>query len=146
EIFAAGTLTIANCLVTENQAGAGTTPGFGGGIHLNASGTVSNVTLANNSTVSSSGGGGVWIARTVALQNCVFWQNTAAGGSTEVQQIGGFNAGDSINYSIVQGFSGAFGGTGNTAADPLFVNPGAGDFHLRPGSPGIDSGNAFAVP
>jgi hypothetical protein len=29
---------------------------------------------------------------------------------------------------------------GNSAADPLFVNPGAGDFHVSPGSPAIDAG------
>ena len=31
-------------------------------------------------------------------------------------------------------------GGGNSAADPLFVNPGGGDFHLSAGSPAIDAG------
>jgi hypothetical protein len=154
DIVAASPFGILNCLVTGNQSGAGTTPGLGGGIRVNANGsngTVSNVTFAANSTPSSSGGGGVWVARTVmahtvALQNCVLWQNTAGGGSTEIQQIGGFNAGDTIDYSIVQGLSGALGGTGNLGSDPLFANSSADDFHLAAGSPGIDSGNAFAVP
>jgi hypothetical protein len=35
-------------------------------------------------------------------------------------------------------------GTGNQSADPRFVNPGAGDFHLRAGSPAIDAGAAQA--
>jgi hypothetical protein len=30
---------------------------------------------------------------------------------------------------------------GNLSSDPLFNNPAAGDFHLRPGSPAIDAGN-----
>jgi len=35
-------------------------------------------------------------------------------------------------------------GTGNQSADPRFVNPGAGDYHLRAGSPAIDAGSAQA--
>ena len=31
-------------------------------------------------------------------------------------------------------------GEGNIAANPLFMNPAAGDFSLRPGSPAIDAG------
>ncbi|HEX5925464.1 MAG TPA: choice-of-anchor Q domain-containing protein [Baekduia sp.] len=33
-------------------------------------------------------------------------------------------------------------GTGNQSADPRFVNPGTGDFHLRAGSPAIDAGTS----
>ena len=33
------------------------------------------------------------------------------------------------------------GMNGNISADPLFVNPIAGDYHLRPGSPSIDAGD-----
>jgi hypothetical protein len=33
---------------------------------------------------------------------------------------------------------------GNISADPLFVNPATGDYHLRPGSPSIDTGNNAA--
>ncbi len=34
---------------------------------------------------------------------------------------------------------------GNISADPLFVKPSAGDYHLRPGSPSIDSGDNAAT-
>ena len=36
------------------------------------------------------------------------------------------------------------GMNGNISADPLFVNPSAGDYHLRPGSPSIDTGDNSA--
>ena len=43
-----------------------------------------------------------------------------------------------ISYSNV---SEAWPGTGNGTADPLFTNPAAHDFHLRPGSPALNAGD-----
>jgi len=37
-------------------------------------------------------------------------------------------------------------GTGNISADPLFVNPEGGDYHLRAGSPCVDAGDPAGVP
>jgi hypothetical protein len=42
-----------------------------------------------------------------------------------------------VTYCDVQG---GFPGTGNIDADPVFLDPGSGDFHLDPGSPCIDVG------
>lgn len=45
-------------------------------------------------------------------------------------------------YSDIEG---GFPGEGNLNADPQFVNPATQDFHLQPGSPGINAGtDAFA--
>jgi len=44
-----------------------------------------------------------------------------------------------VTYSNIQG---SYPGEGNIDADPLFVNPVMGDYHLRPGSPCIDAGNS----
>jgi len=60
-----------------------------------------------------------------------------------------------INYSCVQGWTGALGGVGNIGDDPSFVDPlgpdgqpGTADDNLRllSGSPGIDAADNDAVP
>ena len=43
-----------------------------------------------------------------------------------------------VSYSLVPG---GMPGSGNITGDPLFWNPAAEDFHLRPGSPCIDTGD-----
>jgi hypothetical protein len=47
-----------------------------------------------------------------------------------------------VSYSNVQG---GWPGIGNLNADPLFLNPGAGDFRLAAGSPCIDAGHNWAI-
>ncbi len=48
-----------------------------------------------------------------------------------------------ITFSLVEG---GWPGFGNIDADPLFVHPNNGDYHLLPDSPGIDAGDNDAVP
>src|SRR5690606_2027083 len=49
----------------------------------------------------------------------------------------------SITYSDIER---GWAGTGNISADPLLVDPAAGDWRLGPGSPVIDAGNNTAMP
>ena len=83
-------------------------------------------------------GGGIYIANiakaSVRMTNLILWHNK-----------------DDLYYDALRPASrpeysnigdGDFRGlNGNISADPLFVDPENGDFHLRPGSPSIDTGN-----
>ncbi|MFC2021251.1 choice-of-anchor Q domain-containing protein, partial [Chloroflexota bacterium] len=51
-----------------------------------------------------------------------------------------------ISYSDVGWSAGIYPGSGNINADPLFVSPGTGDFHLQSGSPAIDSADNSVAP
>jgi uncharacterized repeat protein (TIGR01451 family)/LPXTG-motif cell wall-anchored protein len=69
------------------------------------------------------------------VTSCIFW-----GDGTEISSSFGT---PQINYCDIQkGYS----GTSNINLDPLFVDSGSGNLHLRPGSPCIDKGSNAAVP
>jgi hypothetical protein len=70
-----------------------------------------------------------------AVTNSIIWGNPTDNGST-IYSIYGLNA----VYSDIEG---GFTGTGNLDIDPQFV---AGDLHLAPGSPCIDSGDNDVLP
>lgn len=144
-----GTLDLVNCEIVGNS-----TPDFGGGVWHNKGciSTIVNCTVARNS--SGALAGGVGFEDGVAnLVNCILWQNTDSSGGGQAAQVGTFNSTTAVNYSIVQALTGSLG-TGNSAADPLFVNvlgtdglPGTedDDLALAPGSPARDSGDNTPV-
>lgn len=142
QISQATDITIKNCLMAANESGVNSLTGTGGALAAAAAQlTMTNVTVVGNSATSPLGGGGISIGGAAAVRNTVLWQNTAGGGSLETQQLLGFDSDDSIEYSRVQGFSGAFGGLANSGADPLFVDLSRGIYHVGNGSSCIDSGN-----
>jgi len=144
---------IANCLVSGNSAG-----GFGGGLFLNSVGPrfLTNIVCVSNTAGGRGGGMFVWGAVDVdRIQNCIAWNNSSSQGNGQNAQIFWDGSTRSINYSCVQGWTGAWGGSGNSGQDPLFVDldgadgiPGTLDDDLRlgAGSPSIDSGNNLALP
>jgi len=79
---------------------------------------------------------------TATVTNSVFWENTAYQGN-EVFNVSSFPA---VTYCDIQLPSGTYEGTGNINADPLFIDPANGNFHLQSGSPCIDAGDNTAVP
>jgi len=101
-----------------------------------ANSTVRNCTFADNEAGTQAGailswGGG----NAVTLQNSIVWANTAP---NEPQLSGGFV----VSYSLVED---GWLGTGNLNADPLFVSPESGDYHLQMGSSALDAGdNGYA--
>lgn len=131
---------ITDCLiagnVSENSNDAGV-ESRGGGL-AGCTGAIVNCTIVNNEAVANAFGsrGGGLINCTGPIANCIIWANIAA---SDAQ----LSATSTPNHSCIQDFAG--GGTGNIAADPLFVNP-ASDHRLRGGSPCIDAGNNIVVP
>jgi hypothetical protein len=113
--------TIQNNTITGNSAALD-----GGGL-FKCDGTIRNNTITGNSAPY---GGGLDDCKGV-IRNCIIWGNSALSGP----QL--WNS-STPTYSCIQGWT--EGGIGNIASDPLFVNAPAGDYHLRPDSPCIDSG------
>ena len=118
-------------LYMTNVLGAGNTGDMA--LHLNGGGMLINVTIANN----PDGPGVLFNAdapQRLDVHNAIIWDN---GDAIHTPSNGTLV----VSHSDLQGNS-AWPGTNNIAADPLFV--GGGDFHLRFGSPAIDSGRGFA--
>ena len=101
------------------------------------------------------GGGMDNVISNPTLTNCILWGNSDSGGYDESAQIFDFNSTPTINYSCVQGWTGALGGVGNIGDDPLFVDPNGPDgeagteddnLRLSADSTCIDAGDNGAIP
>ena len=107
-----------------------------------------NVCTTPNAPAVSFGGDGV-PAATMSARSSIFWGNTNPGAS-QIQVLTSTHVAADVAWCTIQGgLAGWSGpvtvGPGNSVADPLFVNPAAGDLHLAPGSPCRDAGDpAFA--
>jgi len=144
--------TFENCVFAGNSAS-----GAGGALTTHQSApTLLNCTLVGN--VAGGSGGGLSSANGGAstLTNCIAWGNSDSNGTGESSQVYVDAYGEAlVDYSCVQGWTGLFGGVGNTGDDPLFVDadgsdgiPGTEDDNARllPGSPCIDTGDPLFAP
>lgn len=149
----ASSCTLTDCEVRDNVANGVSpmfVPGEGGGLYActatrcriwrnqaQVGGGASNSTLRECTVVANSASGvaGGLLASTGShtMRNSILRWNTGSGQIATT--LGGVIT---VTYSDVQG---GYAGTGNIDADPLFFGPLHGDFHLKPGSPCIDTGD-----
>jgi len=113
--------SLENVTISGNSA-TGFDYGYGGGIYCQySSPSLENVSISGNSAYSY--GGGIfcdWYSNP-SLVNCILWNDSP-------QEIYIFDgSGVNATYSDIQG---GWAGTGNINADPLFVDPANGDYHL----------------
>ncbi len=122
---------LTNCIFTGNLAP------YGGGMRTYSSDSVlTNCTFNSNSATL---GGGVYnYGGNPTLTNCILWGDTPE----EIYVSSGTPV---LTYSDVQGgWSGS--GNNNIDADPCFVDPCSGDYHLMADSPCIDRGDNNTIP
>ncbi len=144
--------SISNCVFSGNHA-----TGNGGAIYNSGVGGSPNPAppkLQNNTLYANTalGNGGAIFndnGNDAVIDSCIFWDNSDASGTAETDQIV-FSGVPSINYSCLQNWNGALGGTGNIGQNPVFINANGLDgligtkddnLHLLPGSPCINTGN-----
>ena len=118
--------TISNCTISGNSGG------YAGSIYCTSSSspTISHCTIVGNTSSKSIGGIQSLDGCSPTVSHCIVWNNTGT-------EIGGGGT-PAVSYSDVEG---GYGGEGNIDADPCFVDPSSGDYHLLPHSPCIDAGD-----
>jgi len=116
---------------------------------------VLNCTIVGNGGNMIQGGGGINLYEASAqVLNSIIWGNGGGLQQTREQdQLGArpdFGATLEIDYSIVEGWSGIFGGSGNFGTDPMLIDPDGpdkvvgtddDDVRLSPGSAAINGGD-----
>lgn len=110
---------------------------YGGGIYYgeDSVGEIINCTLTANEGQSSGSAVFSYLNNDVMISNSIIWGN----GPGEVDG----NTYPQARYSIVPAF---IAGPGCIVADPMFADPGFGDYSLASGSPAIDAGLNWLLP
>lgn len=101
-----------------------------GGIYLRAA--IDQAQIRNN-TICGNNPYGIYLESGTEPEvvSCIVYDNTTQIGTGSAEPL------ELVSYSCVEGW---YAGTGNISAGPVFVNAGAGDYHLKKESPCVDSG------
>lgn len=120
-VYATADVAISQCRFTGNAA---IVPSFdfegqsaGGALYLDGEARVVQCTLANN--VAHEGDGIFLSGGTLVLENSIAWAN-GVGEDDQLHVEPG--AVPTVNWSCLQGLTGALGGTGNIGSDPSFLD------------------------
>lgn len=149
-VSGAGAPRLVNCTLSGNTAGSA----GGGMLVLGGRPALSNCTLSSNRADRGGGGIGNFLSGSPTIANSILWDNEDRNRRDESAQILTTSPTVLLNFSCVQGWTGAFGGEGNIGADPRFkdatgadgqVGTEDDDLRLPSGSPCIDSGWNAAV-
>ena len=130
--FTGSTPSFVNCIINGNTAD------LGAGIYFFNSGnfaSFTNCTIVRN-TAQKDGGGMYCDNTSPQIINSILWQDSPTEIFTSSE-----NSNPTITYSDVLG---GYSGTGNIDTDPLFVGIATQDFHLKPASSCINTGNNAA--
>jgi len=145
-------VTLADCALVENHAAVGGGAAlrstshtlFGGGPYAFVSGCV----FARNESGSSTYGDGLSLflqTFTIAqtwITNCTFDADSfLPSGPVEIRNCIFRNGGSPAGFVTYSNIEGGWPGIGNFDADPLWVDPAGGDYHLSSCSPCIDAGD-----
>lgn len=126
--------TLVNCLLSFNSASSG---GGASGDTMGNDCFLWNCTVAGNSASSTAGG----VVSTA--WNSIIIDNIAPDATSNYYIDDEFCSCAPLNYCCTQPLPTY--GVSNITADPAFINPAAGDFHLQPGSPCIDVGTNYGA-
>jgi hypothetical protein len=146
-----GDPTVINCTIAGNVATRG------GAIALqHSSATIVNCTFTGNTATSHGGALYTWEGSAPIVTNCILWGDSAYLGPEIFLAVTNGSSTLTVSYADVEGGQGAVyneGGSStlnwdlsNIDADPLFLDPISGDYHLTTDSLCIDAGDNAAVP
>jgi predicted outer membrane repeat protein len=140
-------LNLVNCVISGNTISGGDQWTGGAGIYngTNTKVTITNSTIFSNHNYATARGGGIetrFGSSDLAVLNSILWGNANTSGNN---QINGHLGSVSVQYSDIHSEDWS-SEPGNIDANPLFVDPLNGDYHLQSNSTCINIGTGNGAP